>query len=50
MHRSVSVTNGTRKKPDVIVFYDHRKGGVDVMDQMADQMVSPHDSRVIDGQ
>ena len=35
MHRSVSVTNDARKKPNVIVFYDHTKGGVDVMDQMA---------------
>ena len=35
MHRYVSVTNDARKKPDVIVFYDHTKGGVDVMDQMA---------------
>ena len=35
MHRSVSVTNDARKKPDVLVFYDHTKGGVDVMDQMA---------------
>ena len=35
MHRSVSVTNDARKKLDVIVFYDHTKGGVDVMDQMA---------------
>ena len=35
MHRSGSVTNDARKKPDVIVFYDQAKGGVDVMDQMA---------------
>ena len=35
MHRSVSITNDARKKPDVIVFYDHTKGGVDAMDQMA---------------
>ena len=35
MHRSVSVTNDARKKPDVIVFYDHTKGGVHVMGKMA---------------
>lgn len=35
MHKSVKVTNDERRKPDVIVFYDHTKGGVDIMDQMA---------------
>lgn len=35
MHRSVSITKDACGKPDVIVFYDHTKSGVDVMDQIA---------------
>ena len=35
MHKNVHVTQDERMKPDVITFYDHTKGGVDIMDQMA---------------
>lgn len=35
MHKDVSVTQDQRLKPNVISFYDHTKGGVDVMDQIA---------------
>ena len=35
MHKDVHVTKDERAKLDVITFYDHTKGGVDIMDQMA---------------
>lgn len=35
MHKNVKITQDERRKPDVISFYDHTKGGVDIMDQMA---------------
>ena len=35
MHKNVHVTQDERMKPDEITFYDHTKGGVDIMDQMA---------------
>ena len=34
-HKSVKVTKDQLRKPSVITFYDHTKGGVDSMDQMA---------------
>lgn len=33
MHDSVRVTKDGRRKPSPIVFYDHTKGGVDIVDQ-----------------
>ena len=35
MHDNVRITKDQRKKPDVIVFYDYTKGGVDVVDLLA---------------
>ena len=35
MHDTVSVTKDQRRKPNVIVFYDYTKGGVDVVDLIA---------------
>ena len=32
MHRNVGVTRDRRKKPNMIVLYDHSKGSVDVFD------------------
>ena len=39
MHTSVSVTKDQRVKPNVHTFYDHTKGGVDVVD-----LVSTHNT------
>lgn len=42
MHSGVSVTNDQRKKPNVHLFYDHTKGGVDIVD-----LISSHDTTKI---
>ena len=32
MHDDVQVTKDKRYKPDLLILYDHTKGGVDVVD------------------
>ena len=38
MHNQVKVSVDERKKPHVLVFYDHTKGGVDVVDLISPKM------------
>lgn len=35
MHPDIQIETGTKKKPDVVSFYNSSKYGVDVVDQMA---------------
>ena len=38
MHKSVAVTRDRRKKPNMIVLYDHTKGGVDIVDLISSKL------------
>ena len=38
MHQNVGVTHDRRKKPSMIVLYDHTKGGVDIVDLISPKL------------
>ena len=38
MHDEVKVTKDIRRKPQVLTFYDHTKGGVDVVDLISSSL------------
>ena len=38
MHKNVGVTQDRRKKPNMIVLYDHTKGGLDIVDLISSKL------------
>ena len=40
MHNQVKLSVNERKKPHALVFYDHTKGGVDVVDLISAKMLT----------
>ena len=45
MHDNTRVTKGERRKPQVHTFYDHTKGGVDIVDLISSNCLTRPNSK-----